>query len=73
MKRRLDGFTARDAPLRDDVRRLGALVGDVIREQGGKDLFDAVEKARRAAIRRRPAHTAARSCRSTPSGTPGPR
>ena len=53
MKRRSVGFTAKDAPLRDDVRRLGALVGEVIREQGGERLFDAVEEARRAAIRRR--------------------
>ena len=46
-------FSAKDAPLRDDVRVLGALVGDVIREQGGEGLFDRVETARRAAIRRR--------------------
>jgi phosphoenolpyruvate carboxylase len=46
-------FAEKDAPLRADVRELGALVGDVIREQGGEALFAAVEAARRAAIRRR--------------------
>jgi len=46
-------FTKKDAALRDDVRTLGALVGDVIREQGGEALFQAVETARVAAIRRR--------------------
>ena len=46
-------FGDKDAALRDDVRTLGALVGDVIREQGGEDLFQRVEAARVAAIRRR--------------------
>ena len=46
-------FTEKDAALRDDVRTLGALVGDVIREQGGEELFERVETARVAAIRRR--------------------
>lgn len=39
--------------LRDDVRFLGELVGDVLREQGGSDLFDAVEHIRTSAIRLR--------------------
>jgi phosphoenolpyruvate carboxylase len=46
-------FTDKDAALRDDVRTLGALVGEVIREQGGDALFQRVETARVAAIRRR--------------------
>ncbi|HEX4627192.1 MAG TPA: phosphoenolpyruvate carboxylase, partial [Gemmatimonadales bacterium] len=46
-------FTDKDAALRDDVHALGALVGDVIREQGGAALFQRVETARVAAIRRR--------------------
>ncbi|MBA3564871.1 MAG: phosphoenolpyruvate carboxylase [Gammaproteobacteria bacterium] len=46
-------FTPKDEALRADVRELGALVGDVIREQGGYALFDRVEAARQAAIRRR--------------------
>ncbi|HEX6777348.1 MAG TPA: phosphoenolpyruvate carboxylase [Ktedonobacterales bacterium] len=36
--------------LRDDVHLLGELVGDVLREQGGPDLFAAVEHARLTAI-----------------------
>ncbi len=46
-------FPPKDEPLRDDVRTLGDLVGRVIREQGGDDLFAAVEAARKAAIARR--------------------
>src|ERR687886_471139 len=36
--------------LRDDVRLLGELVGEVLREQGGTELFGAVERIRTAAI-----------------------
>jgi phosphoenolpyruvate carboxylase len=36
--------------LRDDVRLLGELVGQVLREQGGEELFDDVEHLRTAAI-----------------------
>jgi phosphoenolpyruvate carboxylase len=46
-------FPAKHSALRDDVHVLGALVGDVIREQGGDALFDLVEKDRRLSIRRR--------------------
>ncbi|HUP25980.1 MAG TPA: phosphoenolpyruvate carboxylase [Thermoanaerobaculia bacterium] len=46
-------FPAKDEPLRDDVREVGALVGEMLREQGGEELFAHVESARRLAIRRR--------------------
>ncbi|HEX2494047.1 MAG TPA: phosphoenolpyruvate carboxylase [Steroidobacter sp.] len=46
-------FPSKDAELREDVRMLGALVGEVIREQGGDILFDIVERDRQAAIARR--------------------
>jgi phosphoenolpyruvate carboxylase len=46
-------FPLKDAELREDVHMLGALVGEVIREQGGDDLFEAVESDRQAAIARR--------------------
>src|SRR5881396_3354259 len=46
-------FSDKDGALRDDVHTLGALVGEVIREQGGEALFQRVESARIAAIRRR--------------------
>jgi phosphoenolpyruvate carboxylase len=48
-------FADKDAALRDDVHTLGALVGEVIREQGGEALFRRVEQARLAAIHRREA------------------
>ena len=46
------------APLRRDVRSLGVLLGEVLREQAGDDLFDAVENLRRTAIARREADSA---------------
>jgi len=46
---------AKDAPLRRDVRSLGALLGQVLREQPGNALFGAVESLRRTAIARREA------------------
>lgn len=46
-------FPVKDAELREDVHMLGALVGDVIREQGGDALFEAVESDRQAAIAQR--------------------
>ncbi|HEX6995773.1 MAG TPA: phosphoenolpyruvate carboxylase [Gammaproteobacteria bacterium] len=46
-------FAEKDQALREDVHRLGELVGELVREQGGEALFDLVEAARRAAIKRR--------------------
>jgi len=46
-------FEDKDQALRDDVRTLGAMVGDIIREQSGEELFEIVENARLRAIRRR--------------------
>ena len=46
---------AKDAPLRRDVRSLGTLLGQVLREQPGNQLFGAVESLRRTAIARREA------------------
>ena len=39
-----DGFT----PLHDDVRRLGAILGQVVEESDGTDLYEDVERLRRA-------------------------
>jgi phosphoenolpyruvate carboxylase len=39
--------------LRDDVRTLGTLVGELLKDQGGDELFDIVENARLRSIRRR--------------------
>src|SRR6188508_2395258 len=46
-------FPAKHTALRDDVHVLGALVGDVLKDQGGDTLFDLVEQDRELAIRRR--------------------
>src|ERR1700730_18167906 len=40
----------KEAPLRRDVRSLGTLLGEVLREQAGEPLYDAVEAMRRTAI-----------------------
>ena len=53
-------FPEKDQGLRDDVRLLGALLGDVIHEQGGDEVFQLVERVREAAIRRREGDDAAR-------------
>lgn len=49
------GFLPHDAPLRADVHRLGAMVGDMLAEQIDQAFLDEVETVRRAAIRRREA------------------
>jgi len=46
-------FEDKDQPLRDDVRTLGGLVGDLLKEQGGDELYNFVETARLQSIRRR--------------------
>jgi phosphoenolpyruvate carboxylase len=45
----------KEAPLRRDVRSLGTLLGEVLREQAGDDLFAHVEALRQGTIRRRDA------------------
>src|SRR6202042_546232 len=42
----------KEAPLRRDVRSLGTLLGEVLREQAGDDLFAHVEALRQGTIRR---------------------
>ncbi len=46
-------FDAPDIPLREDVRRLGALVGDMLAEQVSPEFLAEVERVRTAAIVRR--------------------
>ena len=41
----------KDLPLRDDIRLLGRLLGDVLREQEGPQVFGIVEKVRKASVR----------------------
>jgi phosphoenolpyruvate carboxylase len=45
----------KEAPLRRDVRSLGTLLGEVLREQAGETVYEAVEDLRRTAIARRAA------------------
>src|SRR5690606_40425006 len=41
------------APLREDVRLLGEILGEVLRQQGDDQLFDTVEKIRRVSVKGR--------------------
>jgi phosphoenolpyruvate carboxylase len=47
-----------DRPLREDIRLLGRLLGDTIRDQAGGEMFDLVERIRRTAVRYRREHDA---------------
>src|SRR5436305_3491805 len=42
---------AEDARLRDDIRLLGRILGDTVRDQEGADVFDLVERIRQTSIR----------------------
>ena len=44
-------ISSKDLPLRDDVRLLGRILGDTLREQEGEETFQLVENVRRAAVR----------------------
>jgi phosphoenolpyruvate carboxylase len=50
----------KEAPLRRDVRSLGTLLGEVLREQAGEELFAHVEALRQGTIRRRDAEARGR-------------
>ncbi len=41
----------KDAPLREDVRLLGRILGDTVRFQEGAEAFDVIEKLRQTALR----------------------
>ncbi|MES3026008.1 MAG: phosphoenolpyruvate carboxylase [Pseudomonadota bacterium] len=43
--------TDKDAPLKEDIRLLGRLLGDVLREQEGEEVFAVVETIRQTAVR----------------------
>ena len=45
------GDAEKDAPLREDIRLLGRLLGDTVREQEGGEVFALVERIRQASIR----------------------
>jgi phosphoenolpyruvate carboxylase len=50
----------KEAPLRRDVRSLGMLLGEVLREQAGEELFAQVEALRQGTISRRDAEAGGR-------------
>ncbi len=41
----------KDLPLRDDIRLLGRILGDTVREQSGEQVFDTVEYIRQNSVR----------------------
>ncbi len=45
------GAPDKDAPLKEDIRLLGRLLGDVLRDQEGEDVFNVVETIRQTAVR----------------------
>ena len=42
---------AEDSALRNDVRRLGQILGDTVREQEGEPVFELVERIRQTSVR----------------------
>lgn len=44
-------ISSKDLPLREDVRLLGRILGDTLREQEGDETFQLIENVRRAAVR----------------------
>ena len=47
----INSIADKDIPLRDDIRFLGRMLGDTLREQEGDSTFDLVENIRKTAIR----------------------
>ena len=43
-------ISSKDLPLRDDVRLLGRILGETLREQEGEESFQLIETVRRAAV-----------------------
>ena len=41
---------AKDQPLVNDIRLLGRILGDVIREQEGSDMFELIEQIRQLSV-----------------------
>ncbi len=46
-----DDISSKDQPLREDVRLLGRIFGDTLREQEGEEYFQLIESVRKAAVR----------------------
>jgi phosphoenolpyruvate carboxylase len=41
----------KEAPLREDIRLLGRLLGDMLRDQAGEEMYDVVEQIRQLSVR----------------------
>jgi phosphoenolpyruvate carboxylase len=61
---------AKDNPLRRDVRSLGAILGQVLVEQSGQEVFESVEQLRRLLIEHR--ETVRRSPETSPTSSSSP-
>ncbi|MFG1462715.1 phosphoenolpyruvate carboxylase [Xanthobacter sp. DSM 24535] len=46
-----DETSEKDRPLREDIRLLGRILGDTVREQEGEDIFALVERIRQTSLR----------------------
>ncbi len=44
-------ISSKDQPLRDDLRLLGRILGDTLREQEGAEYYELIDSVRRAAVR----------------------
>jgi phosphoenolpyruvate carboxylase len=44
-------LSSKDVPLRDDIRLLGRILGDTLREQEGEERYELIENVRRTAVR----------------------
>ena len=49
-RRRSDDAAAKNRPLVDDIRLLGRILGDVIREQEGAEAFELIERVRQLSV-----------------------
>ena len=45
-----DSLTDKDLPLRNDIRLLGRLLGETVREQEGDDVFAIIERIRQTSV-----------------------
>ena len=43
--------SGKDEPLRQDIRLLGRILGDTVREQEGAEVYEIVERVRQTAVR----------------------
>jgi phosphoenolpyruvate carboxylase len=68
--RHLIQFPPKHLALREDVHQLGVLVGEMLREQGGDELYTLVEGDRREAILRRESQGSSSSLEERVAGRP---